>query len=127
MSKILKPLMIFLLVGVLLFAFYYLTLRPSGFTSESEVVEAFLNDLDDSNCDEYFVNETRDVCINFVTLLKNEDISVIEVSNSGGRVTADITVNEIEVTFVFEVVGVDPGGLKGILTKYYYYIDTIIE
>lgn len=127
MSKLLKPLLIIVAIGVLVFAFYYLFMRPAGFVTQTEVVEAYLNELDESKCDEYFIEDTQDICTNLIDLLKDEDVVVTNVTNIGSTVTAVFTVNELEVTFIFEVTGIDPGGLKGILTKNYYYIVTIIE
>ncbi len=125
MSKLFKPLLVIVVLGALVFAFYYLLMRPAGFTTEESVVEAFLADLDESNCEDYFIEETQDVCIQFVSLLEGEVVAITDVTNSGGTVTVDLTINDLEVTFVFEVVSVSPTGLKGILTKNYYYIDTV--
>lgn len=125
MKKLTKFLVPGILLLALLVAFYFLFMRPTGFTSPESVVEEYVNTLNNDECETYFNSETILICEQFISLLEDETVSIKSTSVSNNTVTVVLLVNDLEATFDFEVISVEPSTLRGVFTKSYYIIDDI--
>lgn len=125
MNKIFKSIVIVVVVGGFLFGFYYLFMRPTGFTTQEDVVSSFVESMNETDCSIHFTEETTDICTTFVGLF--DDVAFTTTNMEAGTTSVDVTfvVGDVEEVFTFHVVVVEPSGLRGILTKYYYLIDYV--
>ena len=127
MNKILRFFVIIIILGVLAGGFYYLFMRPIHYTDQELLVTDFMNSLNSEECDDYFMEETQDICITFSDLLVDAEFTLDNVESNGDIVTITIIVNEIPTEFVFIIEEVEVTGLRGFLTEKYYFIDTIAD
>lgn len=125
MNKLFRLIIILVIVSGFLFGFYYLFMRPVGYTSQVDLVNGYLSDLNVENCETHFIDETQDVCSEFVSLFDEVDFSLGDLVATNNLVEVTIIVGDNEDVFIFHIVSLEPGGLRGILTKEYYLIDYI--
>lgn len=127
MNKFFKLILTIIILLGLAATFYFLFMRPSGFTDQETLVSEYLINIDSEKCDTYFIEETQDICINFSDLLSEQVYTVDSLESSANEVTVTFTLNDVETTFIFVITTEEVTGIKGILTDKYYYIDTITD
>ena len=126
MKKLGRRLLILLIIGGVLYGGYYFFVRPTGYTSKSELARTFFTEIHQNDaCSSYFQEETQAFCDGFVELFEGETLTIGAVTETAQTAKVTVTVNgnsdTFEVFFVRETVT----GIRGFLTNYYYKIDTI--
>ena len=126
LKKLLRMIIILILISGAVYTFYLTIMMPRGYKDEMLLVDDFIKDIAvESACDDYFNNETKDLCTSFQTSLEGETVTVSEfiTVNDGLRVT--LTIGENSDTFTFTFVEVEETGLRAFFNSSYYYIDTV--
>lgn len=126
MKKFGKRLIIIAIIGVVLYGAYFFFVRPKGFTSRSELAEAYFTNLSDAEaCDTYFNPETISFCNTFRAAFSGQTVVVDAVSETASSVTVTISIGDSTDTFTVRFISESVTGLRGFLNPNYYYIDTI--
>lgn len=126
MKKLGRRLLILIIIGGVLYGGYYFFVRPTGYTSKSELARTFFTEIHQNDaCSSYFQEETQSFCENFTLLFEGETLTIGTVTETAQTAKVTITIDgnteTFEVSFVQETVT----GIRGFLNNYYYKIDTI--
>lgn len=122
--KKLKILLI--VVGVLVIGYFgfKLFLGPDGHTSETDLVNSFIENLSSSDvCETHFNEETQSNCLVVVDTIKDEDVTVVSIDITNDSANVVIEVNGNRDTFMFVFIQSEVSGLKGYFYSSYYLID----
>lgn len=127
MNKILPLIVVLAVLGGIGAGVYFLFMQPTGYTDSKSVVTAFMNDMDSTNCDAFFMEETIDICTNLTDVFEDVEFTINSIEASSNEVTVTITINEVETSLIFTTIAVEVTGLQGVLTDNYFYIDTFTD
>ena len=125
--KIVKILLGIIVVGGVIGAgVYFFLMRPTGFTTKEEVVQAFITDVKtDGACKKYFDSSTIDLCDIFVEALGTGTVTYVSSVTKGDDLRIVLKVGDTNVEFDVSFVTTKNSGLKAIFNKEYYLIEYI--
>ena len=126
MKKLGRRLLILLIIGGVLYGAYYFFVRPTGFTSKSELARSYFTSIHEPTvCEDHFQVETVSFCETFASLFDGETLVIDSVTETSQTANVTITIDDTTETFEVSFIRTTVTGLRGFLNGYTYTIDTI--
>ena len=127
MKKLGKIVLILAIVGGLVYAGILVFVNPAGFVNKEDLTKSYITNIATTDvCETHFNTETQSACEIFKDSLSGHTVSVVSTTVSGENVVLVLDIDGTQGTFTVLFVEEEVTGLKGILNKYYYYIDVIL-
>jgi hypothetical protein len=126
LKKGLKRITRLIVIIAVIFLFYKLFLTPQGYTSDVKLAKDFFQNLQTSTaCDTYFLDETKDLCESFQSMMDGQTYEITGVVSMNQTVLVTISNDDLSVTFTVHFARINASGPSHYLYPYYYLIDHV--